>query len=256
MTNNTDRPPVPPDAAAIRLAREGAGLSMARAAERARMSKARWVQIENGRETRRGQVFPVQAKPVTIAHMAYAVGLPPERLESEGKNPEAALILREIIRQAEASTSIFALQVAQARPYADDIYARLLDLAAEGKRNPRGPEIFDSWKDAESWDKQTNLPMRERVWLIAMASVRLAEHLQSHLQAVVSGWAAAGLSCRSRSRPRLYFSSRYILLRSQITMSASNSCRGQGRTLRIRQNHGRAWWSVVACELLPAEDGG
>jgi hypothetical protein len=47
-------------------------------------------------------VRPARAKPVTIAHMAYAVGLSPERLESEGQNPEAAAILREVIRQQDA----------------------------------------------------------------------------------------------------------------------------------------------------------
>ena len=34
------------------------------------------------------------------------------------------------------------------------------------------------------------------------------------------------------------------------------NCRGQGRTLRIRQNHCRAPWSVAARELLPAEGRG
>jgi hypothetical protein len=187
---------------------------MARAAERARMSKARWVQIENGRETRRGQVRPVRAKAVTIAHMAYAVSVPPERLESEGRNPEAAAILREIIRQGEArapspqgspkssvslehhtrhhapehlaklTPPIDAERIVQARRYADDIYARLLDLAADGKPNPSGAEIFpDSDRDAETWDRrEDDLPMRERVWLIAGFRAHLASQLQSDLQ--------------------------------------------------------------------------
>jgi transcriptional regulator with XRE-family HTH domain len=178
MTSNMDSPPVPPDAAVIRLAREGARISMAKAAERARMSKARWVQIENGRETRRGQVRPVRAKPVTIAHMAHAVNLQPERLEFEGQNPEAAAILREIINQRNARPPIDAERIAQGRPYADKIYAKLLNLAAENNLNPRGDDIFpDSERDAWTWDTRTDITVAERVWLIATLKVRPAEQL-------------------------------------------------------------------------------
>jgi transcriptional regulator with XRE-family HTH domain len=181
VISNSNRPPVPPDAAVIRLAREGAGISMAHAAERARMSKARWVQIENGRETRRGQVRPVRAKPVTIAHMAHAVNLPPERLESEGRNPEAAAILREIISQEDTRPSIDAQRIAQGRPYADEIYARLLRLAAIGNLNPSGNEVFpDSERDAWTWDARADKTVQERVWLIATVNLRLAEQRQSH----------------------------------------------------------------------------
>jgi hypothetical protein len=119
----------PPDAALIRLTREGAGISVAHAAKTAGISKARWVQVENGREARRGEVRPARAKPITIAHMARAVGLSPGRLESEGRNPEAAAILREIIRQQEAArlprttsgTPSYSLAKARIREKVDDL---------------------------------------------------------------------------------------------------------------------------------------
>jgi hypothetical protein len=47
-----------------------------------------------------------------------------------------------------------------------------------------------------------------------------------------------------------------VYLCSTAVDANARFCRGQGRTLRIQQNHGRAPWSVAARELLPAEDGG
>lgn len=71
---------------------------MAQAAEEAGVSLARWSHIENAYETRQGTTRPVKAKADTLARMARAIGLSPERLESEGQRPDAAEILREILR--------------------------------------------------------------------------------------------------------------------------------------------------------------
>lgn len=93
-----ERPPALPEGTLIRRAREASGLTVPAAAQAAAMSKARWTQVETGYETRQGQVRRVKAKPGTIARMAHAVGLDPDRLEADGERPDAAEILREILR--------------------------------------------------------------------------------------------------------------------------------------------------------------
>lgn len=93
-----ERPPAPPEAALIRLARQAANIRMAQAAKEAGVSLARWSHIENGYETRQGATRQVQAKAGTLARMAHAVGITPERLETEGERPDAAEVLREILR--------------------------------------------------------------------------------------------------------------------------------------------------------------
>jgi hypothetical protein len=96
-----DRPQPPPEATLIRLAREAAGIKAPAAAESAGISAARWSQIEVGYESRLGRYKPVRARDGTLAHMAYAVGLSPVRLEQAGR-PEAAEVLREIHRREDA----------------------------------------------------------------------------------------------------------------------------------------------------------
>ncbi len=61
-----------------------------------KFSGARWRQIEAGFRKDIGR--EVIAKPATLAHMASAVGVSPERLAEAGRN-DAAKILREIQRQ-------------------------------------------------------------------------------------------------------------------------------------------------------------
>jgi transcriptional regulator with XRE-family HTH domain len=93
-----ERPPARPEGALLRLARQAAGLSIPEAVRLSGVSKARWSQVESGHETRAGVIRPVQAKADTLARMARAVGVTPERLESEGQRADAAEILREILR--------------------------------------------------------------------------------------------------------------------------------------------------------------
>jgi transcriptional regulator with XRE-family HTH domain len=106
------RPSPPPEAALIRLARKAAGLTVSEAARRAGASMARgistsrWSQVENGYEVRAGgEARRVEAEAGMLAHMAHAVGLTPERLESEGLRPDAAGILREMLRGEAAGDS-------------------------------------------------------------------------------------------------------------------------------------------------------
>jgi helix-turn-helix protein len=92
------KPSPPPEAVLIRLAREAARIKAPAAAKSAGVSVARWSQIETGYETRLGRYKPVRAPEGTLAHMAHAVGVGPERLEEAGR-PDAAMVLREIQRQ-------------------------------------------------------------------------------------------------------------------------------------------------------------
>jgi hypothetical protein len=73
-------------------------MSIPDAARKSGISKARWSQVETGHETRAGVDRVVQAKAGTLARMAAAVGLPPERLEAEGQRADAAMVLREILQ--------------------------------------------------------------------------------------------------------------------------------------------------------------
>lgn len=93
-------PTPPPEAVLIRIAREARGLSLDQAAAMTpiRLSGARWRQLERGYET---PTKPVIAPDRTLAHMAYVVGVTPERLDEAGRGI-AADILREILRQAPA----------------------------------------------------------------------------------------------------------------------------------------------------------
>jgi len=91
------QPSPPPEAALIRLAREASGMSPEAAAARAtvKLGGSRWRHIERGYETKDR---PVRAPDKTLAHMARAVDVSPERLDEVGRGTAAA-ILREILRR-------------------------------------------------------------------------------------------------------------------------------------------------------------
>ena len=98
-----ERPPARPEGPLIRLARQAAGLTIPDAVRRSGVSKARWSTVESGYESRDGEPRLVKAKADTIARMARAVDLSPERLESEGERADAAQILREILSRPQES---------------------------------------------------------------------------------------------------------------------------------------------------------
>lgn len=98
----------PPEGALIRLARKARGLSVKKAVELVRdrapdirLGESRWYHLEGGTE---GKDRAVVAREDTLAHMAFVLGLTPERLTEVGRD-DAAEILAEIIRQNEAEAS-------------------------------------------------------------------------------------------------------------------------------------------------------
>jgi hypothetical protein len=95
----TSPPPPPPYGALTDLARKGTGITVLLAARRAGVSKATWIDNVRGYRWRDERWEPVHPKPDTIARMAAAVRISPERLATEGERPDAAEILREILRQ-------------------------------------------------------------------------------------------------------------------------------------------------------------
>ena len=94
-----DKPPVTAWGEMIRLAREARTprLSVRAAAKLANMSPENWGHVERGYQLHRGQHRPVTGTPSTVAHMAYVVGVSPDRLRAAG-NAAAAQILAEMLR--------------------------------------------------------------------------------------------------------------------------------------------------------------
>lgn len=93
----------PAEAILIRRARKATGLSPERIVERLtriKMSSRNWRQIEDGRF----------APDETLAHMAHAVHVTPERLAETGRE-EAAAILRAIEEQVAAERATLAQSV-------------------------------------------------------------------------------------------------------------------------------------------------
>lgn len=95
------KPEPTPEGALLRRVRLAAGLGIAACADvlsqrGIRLSVSRWSQIENGYEGPPGRRKPVRAPAGTLAHMAHAVGIRPDRLESAGRG-DAAEVLREIL---------------------------------------------------------------------------------------------------------------------------------------------------------------
>ncbi|MFF3884121.1 hypothetical protein [Streptomyces sp. NPDC001914] len=87
--------PPPPEATLIRLVREASGLSPETAAARmeTRFSGSRWRQIERGWRGDSGT--PVIAPDVTLAQMAFTLGISADRLADTGRD-KAVEILREM----------------------------------------------------------------------------------------------------------------------------------------------------------------
>lgn len=99
MTSTQPEIQPPPEADLIRVARLARGMSPEKAADQTpiRLGGARWRHIERGYEPKRPPKR-VRAPDKTLAHMAFVVGVSPERLAEAGRDL-AADVLREIIRQ-------------------------------------------------------------------------------------------------------------------------------------------------------------
>ena len=89
-----NRPPRPPYGELIETARENARLSRREAARRAGISDSWWRYVAAG-----WQNGPVPGSAETVAAMARVVNVSPEELEAEGERPDAARVLREMLRE-------------------------------------------------------------------------------------------------------------------------------------------------------------
>jgi transcriptional regulator with XRE-family HTH domain len=210
-----ERPPAPPEAVVIRLAREAAGIRVAEAAERAGVSIARWSQIEAGSEVRHGKAGPVTGRPGTIARMAHAVGIGPDRLETEGGRPDAAEILREIMRLDHAAASaprpaadddILPFRVTpEMRAVIDDILPQVRVLAERAERRHPGVELTGAmvftdaasmafpWSQrdaADYWDAALANPRWEYRYIPGAVAANLAIDREEE---AANGGTAAGL---------------------------------------------------------------
>jgi transcriptional regulator with XRE-family HTH domain len=77
----------------IEAAREKAGLSRREAARRAGISDSWWRYVAAG-----WQNGPITGTAETVAAMARVAGVDPGRLETEGERPDAATVLRGLLR--------------------------------------------------------------------------------------------------------------------------------------------------------------
>lgn len=141
------RPSPPPEAKLIRLAREAARIKATTAARMAGISKSHWAQVESGYERRDAQYKPTIGSAATIAHMAHAVGLTPERVEAAGR-ADAAEVLAEILDREAAS-----------EPEDDGVDEELAESFAFVQ------ELIDRWKDLtpaqrDEWRRRIREPRR------------------------------------------------------------------------------------------------
>jgi transcriptional regulator with XRE-family HTH domain len=148
--NRPPEQPLPPYGVLIEAVREKAGLSRREAARRAGISDAWWRYVAAG-----WQNGPVTGTADTVAAMARAVGVPPERLEAEGERPDAARVLRGILGDGPAPP----LRAVPDRPLPDDgpeIAALIRDW----------PELETIWRLADADGKP--YPREER-WRLVRA---------------------------------------------------------------------------------------
>jgi hypothetical protein len=95
------RPEPPPEGRLIADALTLSGLSIRQASKRAGISYGRWRQIATGyQNVSHGSFARVRAPALTLARMASAVSVTPERLEEAGRG-DAAEALREILGRDE-----------------------------------------------------------------------------------------------------------------------------------------------------------
>jgi transcriptional regulator with XRE-family HTH domain len=132
-----DTPAVPPYGDLFERARKSRRITIQQAAAAAGIVKQTWIDIVKGRTAR--------PKADTLADMARAVGVSPERLEAEGHQGEAADILREMLRESPTSAPLRPVPSLPAAPptpedvrdmllaaYPDDIVLRALVAQDDG----------------------------------------------------------------------------------------------------------------------------
>jgi hypothetical protein len=145
-------PPAPPYGILIEVARKGARLSLRRAAELAGVSKATWIDNARGYRKRDNAWEPVNPKPETIARMAHAAAVSAKRLESEGGNPAAAQILREIERPQTPVPPLSAVPDPPALPDSGTVSDEVIGLLLE--KHPDREFLAKLWAVPQSRDER------------------------------------------------------------------------------------------------------
>lgn len=137
-------PPRPPYGELIEQARLDAGLSKREAARRAGISDAWWRYVTEGHQG--STAVPGTAD--TVAAMARAVGLSPERLEEGGQRKDAADALRAMLRSParpepprEAAFGVIPSEKAQAL-FPGDLTKQLIYDAGEGDGDELTTELM------------------------------------------------------------------------------------------------------------------
>lgn len=186
-------PDPPPEAHLIRIARDAAGMTAADAARATAgvVGATYWRDVERGHGGRRGKRVRATASARTLAHMAQVVGVSPERLAGEGQRPDAAEILREIIRQDSPAPAAPAPDRESNLPYLDNdsgetgahevrIMTEILSATEQHGPNPPAEVIFpaDPGKPVPgevAWERAVwadeHLPRETRVRIIAIGRV-------------------------------------------------------------------------------------
>ncbi len=125
-------------------------LTIRAAAARIGLSAEQWGYIERGYYPGRSGNPPraFSAPATTLAKMARALRIPPERLESEGQRPDAAEVLRAIIQeQADSGDSFKHTLPATEAPSDRDVeaYLKIVNIEREAELPPqteREAELF------------------------------------------------------------------------------------------------------------------
>lgn len=154
----TDDPPRPtPEGRLIRQVRNLSipKLTIPAAAARIGLSAEQWGYIERGYYPARDGNPPRPFSPpaVTLAKMAHALRITPERLESEGQRPDAAEMLREILRRPlpRATPEMAAAMADHVAEF--EIRAAVARNAHPGERLT-GEQVFPDRPDAAKyWDQ-------------------------------------------------------------------------------------------------------
>lgn len=220
------RPEQRPEGKLIAAAADRMNLSIREAARRAGISYGRWRQIVTGyQNVSPGSYAEVRAPAKTLAKMALTVGITPEQMETEGQRPDAAEILREILRQQADSRAaapqfapprrerrLKALEVsdpAELEPFLQDVRrevytaAGIIGMFPPGADLP-GPEdlpeleaLLDdlpgevafpgSPTEPAIWETRDRLSVPERIRLVARIRHMSAKHGSGQQDRSVSG---------------------------------------------------------------------
>jgi len=135
--NADERPSQTPEGALLAEAQQQSPYSQREAAELAGMSENHWRAITKGYRTVSAGVYaPVRAPAATIARMARAVGVTPERLEEKGRT-DAAGELRglpplDVAASSEPTTAELAEMVNTLQRQVQDLQARLRRMDDSG----------------------------------------------------------------------------------------------------------------------------